>query len=1006
MDELPIPADAISAELEDLVFAGLPATRRSFLRAAGFGVGVAAVAGCSRAPVQKAIPHLTPPESIVPGRAYAIASTCAGCSAACGVLATCRDGRPVKLEGNPEHPLSRGGLCAVGQAELLSLYDSQRLDGARDREGGIGWDQADQLVVAELARIRADGGRVRLLTGTVHSPSTRAVIGRLLASLPDAAHVQYDAASTSAILDAHARSHGQRILPRYFFEQAQVVASFDADFLGTWISPVEHAAGWRQARDPEAEPPRMSTVVQFEGRLSLTGTRADRRVRIAPWETEPALARLVERLGVLAGGRAPSASAGRAETATLEEVDAVAGLLWQHRGAALVVAGAADGVAQDLVNRANVLLGAYGRTLDVERPSLQKRGDERALEQLRQELAAGAVDLLLVAGCNPVYELPDSEDLLAGLSATAMVIACSPSLDETAAAAHLVLPEPHSLESWGDAEPVAGFCTLQQPTAPPLRSARTLRATLARWMGDARGDRELLQAHWESELFARQDAIGSPAAFFAAALSRGFAELAPQPVPGAEAAAPAPAGSAFVAPADLVLVLHPQIAIPDGRHAHNPWLQELPDPVSKVAWDNCASVSPATARELGLRAGDVVRLNAGERAIELPAWVQTGQHDRVVAVALGYGRAGTDRFADVGPEWLQARATVESGGTIGENAAPLVARTAAGRVFAGAAVTVEKTGRRVELACSQDHHTLEVPAHLAPKGGEVRDPARELAFAAWQADPEHALHRGHHAPGEGELWAADHENDGPRWGLAVDLAACTGCSACVIACQAENNVPVVGKDEVRRHREMHWLRIDRYFEGAEGEERVHHQPMMCQHCDHAPCETVCPVLATVHSASGLNQQVYNRCVGTRYCANNCPYKVRRFNWFDYAHDDALENLALNPDVTVRSRGVMEKCSMCVQRIQEARSEARRRGEKVEDGAIRTACQQSCPTQAIVFGDHADPAGRMARLAASHRAYGVLDELGVAPSVRYLAGMNNDPLAPARAGHAETGGGHG
>ena len=439
----------------------------------------------------------------------------------------------------------------------------------------------------------------------------------------------------------------------------------------------------------------------------------------------------------------------------------------------------------------------------------------------------------------------------------------------------------------------------------------------------------------------------------------------------------------------------------DGRHGHNAWLHELPDPVTKVTWDNYACLSPGDATRLGIEDGDVVRIAAadpvvapngagGASPLELPAFVQPGQPDATVAIALGYGRAGTDRFARVGPPWVEARA---SAGVVGVNAAALVGAVDGARQYAGRAVTVVKTGRRQQLASTQTHHSLAVAQDSSPALGNVSPVAQDFSPAPGRMRPivqevtlaalagstaEPAPHRS-----EGDLWPPDHQYPGRRWGMAVDLDSCTGCSACVIACQSENNVPVVGQDEVRRQREMHWIRIDRYYSGTADNPEVAHQPMMCQHCEQAPCETVCPVLATTHSEEGLNEQVYNRCVGTRYCANNCPYKVRRFNWFDYPHEDRLQNLVFNPNVTVRSRGVMEKCTFCVQRIEETKIEARRLGQPLADGAIKTACEQVCPAQAIVFGDLNDPKSRVAALADSRRAYRVLEELNTKPAVRYL-----------------------
>jgi molybdopterin-containing oxidoreductase family iron-sulfur binding subunit len=1004
------PNEDLRRELLDLPLEGVAPTRRSFLKLAGFGVAAAATA-CSRAPIEKAIPLLVRPEEIVPGRAYWIATTCAGCPAGCGVLAKCRDGRPIKLEGSKEHPINRGGLCAVGQAQVLSLYDSRRLDGARRGGARIGFGEADREILAKLADARAAGGRVRLLTSTIHAPSTRAWIARFLSGFADGRHVAYDALSCAAILDAHEATHGVRALPRLHLERAKVVASFDADFLGVWISPVEFTAERRATRDSEA-PDLFQKHVQLEPRMSLTGGLADRRVRLAPHEVGPAIAELARLLAARAGvdlppalspaanahggatagtgasgapaGEAPASAAGVASSV----LQPLADELWRERGRALVLCGVNDLRVQKLVNFLNELLGAYGALLNLSAPSQQRLGDDRALTALRRDLEDGKVDALIVAGCNPAYELPDPRAFAVTVRRVPLVVACSTHDDETAALAHYVLPVPHFLESWDDGEPAAGVLTFTQPAVPPLVDARTLRRTLAAWCGDARDDRELLRAAY-SETIAQRGAATAPP--FERALHDGFALVpsAPRSVRPLDLAALEPLPAPAPPPADrLALVLYAKVALPDGRHAHNPWLQELPDPVTKVAWDNYASLAPATAASLGLTTGDVVRVkpDGGAPPIELPVLVQPGQHESVVAIALGYGRSGTDRFTSIGPEWLQSKPTVEPGGLVGVNAAPLLAEVDGFLRFDARSVALERAGRRAALACTQDHHTLSVPEHLAPAGGEVREAVRAVSLAAFVADPAHALHREHVQ--DAELWPDDHAFDGPRWGMAIDLSRCTGCSGCVIGCQAENNVPVVGRDEVRRHREMQWLRIDRYWDGEPDSPRALHLPMMCQQCGHAPCETVCPVLATVHSREGLNQQVYNRCVGTRYCANNCPYKVRRFNWFDYPREDRLQNLSLNPDVTVRSRGVMEKCSFCVQRILEAKLRAREEGRPLADGEIEPACQQSCPAQAIIFGDLNDPDSRVSRLSRSERGYAVLEELNVKPAVRYLAAVRD------------------
>ncbi len=955
---------------------GITPSRRSFLKLAGFGFAGAALSACSRAPIEKAIPLLVRPETIVPGKSYWMATTCAGCPAGCGVLAKCRDGRPIKLEGNPQQSIGRGGLCAVGQAQLLSLYDAKRLTGARHAGDALEFSAADTELRARLDEVRARGGAVRVLTGTETSPSTRAAIDRFVGSFRDGRHVAYDALSSSALLDAHAATHGVRALPRIRLERARRIVAIEADFLGTWISPVEYTLGRRMARDPE-RPAEFARHVQIESAMSLSGSVADRRLALAPWQVGAAVGELARHVAARAGVKLPI-ELPPFDDPMAAQLEAIAADLFDHHGRAVVLCGSGDVAVQKLVNWVNEQIGAYGTILDLAAPSFQRLGDERALATLRRELDEGKVEVLVIAGVNPAYDFPDASAFRESVGRVGLVVCCATHEDETTALAHWVLALPHFLETWNDAEPVAGLLALTQPTVPPLKAARTLRQTLASWLGDARDDHALVRDHHQEWLAAHE--ITGPT--FEQSLHEGFFEVAQNAATTAAASRPfraaaleVPAVGALPPEGALAPVLHAQVGMPDGRHAHNPWLHELPDPITKVVWDNVAAVAPATAQRLGVTTGDVVRITAvgGQAVVELPLLVQPGMHPGAVAIARFYGRRGTDRFTRVGPQWLEAKATVAPGGVVGVDVSML--REAS-------AVELSATGRRVKLACTQDHHSLTVPEHLAPEGGEVRDAVREVTLATLLAHPQHALER---ETTEGaELWPEDHLHAGPQWGMAIDLSACTGCSACVVGCQAENNVPVVGRDEVRRHREMHWIRIDRYWQGEAEDPRALHQPMMCQQCGHAPCETVCPVLATVHSTEGLNQQIYNRCVGTRYCANNCPYKVRRFNWFDYPHEDRLQNLALNPDVAIRSRGVMEKCSFCVQRILEAKLTAKEEGRSVRDGDVQSACQQSCPAQAIVFGDLSDPASRVSRLAQNGRSYRVLEELNVKPVVNYLA----------------------
>ncbi len=605
------------------------------------------------------------------------------------------------------------------------------------------------------------------------------------------------------------------------------------------------------------------------------------------------------------------------------------------------------------------------------------------------DLQAKKVSALFVAGTDLTHNLPNREAVAKAVADVPLVVSLAERQDDFSSLAHFVCPDHHPLESWIDAEPVMGTVSVSQPTIRPLGETRSLLESLTRWSGGRETAYELIKNHWQDRIYPRADTQQPFQRFWDQVVHDGFVRVAAESQPAGEFRTEAVTVPATYTPSDgLSLSLYQRVGLIDSRHAHNPWLQELPDPVTKVTWDNYVSVSAAVASEYGLRDGDMVRVTAPNGAdIELPALVQPGQHDRVLSIALGYGVQGTNRFTDIGPRWLEARPTVTTGELVGKNAANFLEFRDGSLQFTQAVVTLDKLSGRRELASTQSHHSLEVPGDVAPRGAEVRDIVQQTTLPAFTHDATAGKPELHHH-GDKQLWAEDHPKTGHHWGLAVDLNCCTGCSACLIACQSENNVPVVGKDEVRRGREMHWIRIDRYYAGENDDLTVAHQPMMCQHCDNAPCETVCPVLATVHGEEGLNEQAYNRCVGTRYCANNCPYKVRRFNWFKYEHDDALQNLALNPDVTVRSRGVMEKCSMCVQRIEDEKLEAKRLGRPLTDGAIQTACQQSCPTRAIVFGDTNDPESQIGRALQDPRRYGVLEEFNFRPSVSYLRIVRN------------------
>lgn len=961
-------------------------SRRTFIELAGLAAAAVALQSC-RAPEQKIIPYVHQPVELTPGVANWYATTCGGCDAACGALARVCDGRPVKLEGNPEHPLSGGGLCAAAHAEVFNLYYAERLRQPLSKGKAASWDEIDGQVAQQLAAIRQSGGKVRLLTPFINSPASQSACELFRSGFTDTRQIVCQPISSSAIIAAHARTSQSAGLPDYHFEKAKLAVSFAADFLGTWGAPVPQMRAYSKARDLRGDRKEMLRHIQFESTLSLTGSNADRRVLIAPAEGFDALLYLAKLIAAKNNSDAPLAAfePKHLSASVRQAVEKTADELQQHRGESLVVCGWNDVDAQSAVSFINHTLGNYGHTISTASVSERgvplatargadpnaalTQGSDQQMADLVKEMNDGQVAALIIVGVNPVYSYHDHEALLRGLDKVPLRIALNPTLDETASAASHVCPTPHFLEAWGDANPARGVYSLTQPTIAPLFNTRPWQQSLLKWSGDGRNYYEFLRTEWREKLFPRQSKYASFDEFWDHSLHDGVfvVETAPEPAPAFIAAslngaAERLSARAAEAAGKLSLALYQKVTLRDGASASNPWLQELPDPLTKITWDNYVNVAPKLAEKMHLAEGDVVRLNKGAAMIELPAHIQPGQHEDCVSVALGYGRTKAGKV----------------GSNIGANAYPFVSFINSSFQYETSGVAIEKTGGHVEFAKTQTHDS-----------NEGRGLIKELSFAAYHNAGHHSGDS--HANKHQSMWPS-HEYAEYKWGMVIDLNACTGCSACLLSCQAENNVPVVGKDEVRRRREMHWIRIDRYYEGAPDDPRVAYQPMTCEQCENASCESVCPVLATVHSSDGLNMQIYNRCVGTRYCANNCAFKVRRFNWFDYAHNDLLANLALNPDVTVRSRGVMEKCSFCVQRIEDARIHARNENRPIRDGEIQTACQQSCPANAITFGNLLDAESHVAQLKRDGRNYVLLEELNLQPALSYLAKVRNDEEA--------------
>ncbi|KHJ38592.1 tetrathionate reductase subunit B [Pedobacter glucosidilyticus] len=958
--------------------------RRDFLKAMGFGLGAVTLAACSEAPVRKAVPYLIKPEEVTLGIPNYYASSYKGA----GILVKTREGRPIKIEPNPSCPINGGGLDAQAQASVLDLYDVSKLKGPLLSGSEASWADVDSFVKGELNKVQASGKAIAIVSSTVNSPSAKAVIADFITQYPATKHVTVDPVSYTGIIKANEASFGKAVLPQYHFEKAQVIVSFGADFLGTWISPTQFSKQYASNRDIKSlEAKRMSRHIQFESGMSTTGTNADSRIAIKVSEEGAAVLSLYAALTGAAVQGATLSNAGAASAIKLAAKE-----LLNAKGAALVVSGSNDIATQTVVNAINTFLGAYGTTIDLDNPSYQYTGIDTDFNTLVADMNAGKVGAVFFLESNPIFTYPKSADLANALSKVALKVSFADRQDETAALCNVVATNHNYLESWGDANPVEGYYTLVQPTINPIYNTRQAEESLLVWSNNPVQEYyTYVQNNWA------KTALVASGKTWNDVLQTGSVQLAAKPAGAYTFAGNVNAAAASITQAskaiakDVELQVYESVAIGSGVQANNPLLQELPDPVSKVTWDNYAALNPKYAESLGINQFDIVTLKGGDYAIDLPVLYQPGQAQGTVSVALGYGRVKAGKVGDA----------------VGKNAYPFLSYIN-GTLQGVNSVSITKTGGFEELAQTQTHHSF-----------EGRNVIREATFAEYKHDATHGS--GNHGAKHKtyDLWNK-YDQPGHNWVMAIDLNACTGCGACIVACNVENNVPVVGKDEVRRRREMHWLRIDRYYtfneegkkvteekeieaiEGAMENVSVVHQPMLCQHCEHAPCETVCPVLATVHSSEGLNHMAYNRCVGTRYCANNCPYKVRRFNWFNYWNDSRFDNylnneftqLVLNPDVTTRFRGVMEKCSMCIQRIQAGKLEAKIAKREIKDGDIKVACQQTCPTNAIIFGDANDPNSEVSKALKNERTYYVLEELNVQPGIGYMTKITNTGLQEA------------
>ena len=974
-----------------------PMSRKRFLALLSASAAFAAT-GCSDYRDRgEIVPYTRKPEEVTEGVANYYASTCTGCAQHCGILIKTREGRPIKIDGNPDHPVNRGKICATGQASILSLYDPSRLRkpayaGKSGKSGELTWTQVDQEVRQALDEAARGSREIALIMNPIVSPSTRKMIDQFTGRYPTTRVYTFDLFNDGNRRKAWELCYGTGDYPSVAWDRAKIIVALESDFLGSEDSSVESIRRYANHRDV-VNGNDVARLYCVEGAMTLTGTNADYRIRLRPDQQLDFVLSLVHELGVVRSviELAPEARS-LAGNHTLEAFVARNGItaatmkrlvedLVAARGTSIIHAGETLPTEIHLVvNYLNAALGNNG----MYDPEHMHRSEVRQstmleFEGLVSRMRAGSVAVVVHVKTNPVFHLPRSLDYRQALQKVPLSVSLTELDDETSQLCTYALPAHNALEEWGDFAPRTGVVSFRQPVISPLYASRQAEATVLHWARSEPAFREsmyhdFLVGFWEKEVFPGLHKRTGFTAFWNSALHDGVTstESTSEPIPHFSTAA-LQTVSRSNPQNGFTLILRRNYFLGDGRFANNGWLQEIPHPVSRITWDNYAALSPGTAKSLGLDSGDLITVSAAHSAQRLPVFVQPGQADGLVAVELGYGRWHAGPIGtDVGTD---ANGFLTTEGFTG------------GRVVEG--VTVVRADGKHALASTQEHHALDdislKDLHLK------RRIIQEGTLAEYVKDPEF-LKRQQETPASISRGVEYH---GVKWAMSIDLNRCVSCAACVSACNVENNITVVGKEQVEKGREMHWLRIDRYFAGTPDEPSASHQPMLCQHCDNAPCENVCPVAATNHSPDGLNQMVYNRCVGTRYCSNNCPYKTRRFNFLNYRDNLAdgyyLQepvNLVQNPEVTVRSRGVMEKCTFCIQRIAEARQHAIEQGRELNGNDVKTACQVACPAEAIVFGDMNDAKSEVTKYRQHPLGYHVLEEVNARPNVTYIARLKN------------------